>query len=89
MVAEGPEDAQTASRQNLLSLRSQLQAAVGKPGVKMTPETRAHLTESISRIDDALRLQCNGLPFHCSRGDLRPRQMLIASAMSLCAASFD
>jgi hypothetical protein len=50
-----PEDAQTLARQNLTSLRSQLQAAVGKPGVKMTLETRAHLSESISRIDDALK----------------------------------
>ena len=50
-----PEDAQTLSRQNLVALRSQLQAAVGKPGVKMSLETRAHLNESISRIDDALK----------------------------------
>jgi hypothetical protein len=50
-----PEDAQTLSRQNLATLRSQLQAAVAKPGVKMNLETRAHLNESISRIDDALK----------------------------------
>jgi hypothetical protein len=50
-----PEDAQTLSRQNLAALRSQLQAAVAKPGVKMTVETRAYLSESISRIDDALK----------------------------------
>ncbi len=50
-----PEDAQTLSRQNLVALRSQLQAAVAKPGVKMSLETRAHLNESISRIDDALK----------------------------------
>ncbi len=50
-----PEDAQTLSRQNLVALRSQLQAAVAKPGVKMNLETRAHLSESISRIDDALK----------------------------------
>jgi len=50
-----PEDAQTLSRQNLVALRSQVQAAVAKPGVKMTVETRAHLNESISRIDDALK----------------------------------
>jgi hypothetical protein len=53
--AAAPEDAQTLARQNLITLRSQLQAAVGKPGVKMTLETRAHLNESISRIDDALK----------------------------------
>jgi len=50
-----PEDAQTLSRQGLVSLRSQLQAAVTKPGVKMSLETKAHLNESISRIDDALK----------------------------------
>jgi hypothetical protein len=50
-----PEDAQTLSRQNLVALRSQLQAAVAKPGVKTTLETRAHLSESIARIDDALK----------------------------------
>jgi len=50
-----PEDAQTFARQNLVTLRTQLQAAVSKPGLKMTPETRAHLTESVSRIDDALK----------------------------------
>jgi hypothetical protein len=50
-----PEDAQTFSRQNLVALRTQLQATITKPGVKMTPETRAHLTESVSRIDEALK----------------------------------
>jgi hypothetical protein len=50
-----PEDAQTFARQNLVALRTQLQAAVNKPGLKMTPETRAHLTESVSRIDDTLK----------------------------------
>jgi hypothetical protein len=48
-----PEDAQTFARQNLVTLRTQLQAAVSKPGL-MTPETRAHLTECVSRIDDTL-----------------------------------
>jgi len=52
---EAPEDAQTLARQNLIALRSQLQAAVGKSGVQMPVETRAHLDESISRIDDALK----------------------------------
>jgi len=53
--AKVPEDAQTLARQNLTVLRTQLQAALAKPGVKMTLETRAHLNESISRIDDALK----------------------------------
>jgi len=50
-----PEDAQTLSRQNLIALRSQVQAAAGKPGVKMNLETRAHLSESVARIDEALK----------------------------------
>jgi len=50
-----PEDAQTLARQNLVALRGQLQAALAKPGMKTSLETRAHLTESISRIDEALK----------------------------------
>jgi len=50
-----PEDAQTLSRQGLISLRTQLQSALGKPGIKMNVETRAHLSESVSRIDEALK----------------------------------
>jgi len=50
-----PEDAQTLARQNLVTLRSQLQAALARPGVKTSLETRAHLNESISRIDEALK----------------------------------
>jgi hypothetical protein len=57
MVLHGngvPEDAETLARQNLVSLRGQLQA-VTKPGVKMSLETRAHLSESVSSIDEALK----------------------------------
>ena len=50
-----PEDAQTLSRQGLITLRSQLQSALGKPGIRMSVETRAHLSESVSRIDEALK----------------------------------
>ena len=50
-----PEDAQTLSRQGLITLRSQLQSALGKPGIKMSVETRAHLGESVARIDEALK----------------------------------
>ena len=50
-----PEDAQTLSRQGLTSLRSQLQSTLGKPGIKMSVETRAHLSESVARIDEALK----------------------------------
>ncbi len=50
-----PEDAQTLSRQGLVALRAQLQSALGKPGIKMSLETRAHLSESVARIDEALK----------------------------------
>lgn len=50
-----PEDAQTLARQGLVTLRSQLQSAVSKPGIKMNVETRAHLSESVARIDEALK----------------------------------
>ena len=50
-----PEDAQTLARQNLVALRAQLQAALARPGLKTSLETRAHLNESIARIDEALK----------------------------------
>jgi uncharacterized protein DUF4953/uncharacterized protein DUF5117/uncharacterized protein DUF5118 len=50
-----PEDARTLSRQGLVSLKAQLQSAMNKPGVKMALETRAHLSESIARIDEAMK----------------------------------
>ncbi len=53
--ASAPEDARTLSRQNLVSLRSQLQGALARAGVKMSLETRAHLSESVARIDEALK----------------------------------
>jgi uncharacterized protein DUF4953/uncharacterized protein DUF5117/uncharacterized protein DUF5118 len=53
--ASVPEDAQTLSRQGLVALRSQLQSALGKPGIKMSVETRAHLSECVARIDEALK----------------------------------
>ena len=53
--ASVPEDAQTLARQNLVALRSGLQAALGKPGMKMSLETRAHLNESVARIEEALK----------------------------------
>jgi hypothetical protein len=42
-----PEDAETLARQNLVTLRGQLQAAVARTGVKMSLETRAHLSDGI------------------------------------------
>ncbi len=53
--AQAPEDARTLARQNLVSLRGQLQGVLGKQGLKMTLETRAHLSESIARIEEALK----------------------------------
>ena len=50
-----PEDARTLSRQSLVSLRGQLQRTVSKPGLKTSSEVRAHLNESIARIDEALK----------------------------------
>ena len=50
-----PEDAQTLSRQGMITLRGRLQSALGKPGIKMSVETRAHLSESVARIDEALK----------------------------------
>lgn len=50
-----PEDAQTLARQNLVSLRGQLQGFLAKPTLKMTLETRAHLSESVARMDEALK----------------------------------
>jgi hypothetical protein len=50
-----PEDAQMMARLDLTSLQNQLQALASKPGVEMSMETRAHLNESLSRINDALK----------------------------------
>jgi len=58
-----PEDARTMSRQSLVSLRSQLQGAVTKPGLTMTPEVRAHLGESVARIDEALKANMQRMSF--------------------------
>jgi len=49
-----PEDARTLARYNLVNLRSQLQGALVRPGNKSL-EVRAHLSESIARIDEALK----------------------------------
>src|SRR5688572_4444194 len=49
-----PEDARTLARHNLVTLRAQLQGALAKPGIKSV-EVRAHLSESIARIDETLK----------------------------------
>jgi len=53
--ASVPEDARTLSRDNLVSLRRQLRNALATAGLKMTLETRAHLSESIARLDETLK----------------------------------
>jgi hypothetical protein len=50
-----PEDARTLARQTLVTLRGQLQRTVSRPGLTASPEVRGHLSESIARIDEALK----------------------------------
>ena len=50
-----PEDARTLARQSLVTLRGQLQRTVARPGLQTSLEVRAHLNESIARIDEALK----------------------------------
>src|SRR5688572_11917126 len=52
--ASVPEDARTMARHQLVSLRTQLQGALARPG-KKSLEVRAHLSESIARIDETLK----------------------------------
>jgi hypothetical protein len=49
-----PEDARTLARHSLQTLRAQLRAALASGGAAMPLETRAHLTESVARIDESL-----------------------------------
>lgn len=52
-----PEDAATLARYNLTQLRARMQRslAIRSPGMNLT--TRAHLQESMARIDEALKAQ--------------------------------
>jgi hypothetical protein len=50
-----PEDARTLARQSLVSLRGQLDRTLSRPGLNTSLEVRAHLSESIARIDEALK----------------------------------
>ncbi|HEU4796039.1 MAG TPA: zinc-dependent metalloprotease, partial [Pyrinomonadaceae bacterium] len=50
-----PEDARTLARYQLTTLRTQLQSALAKPTLNKSLEVRAHLSESIARIDEALK----------------------------------
>jgi hypothetical protein len=56
-----PEDARTLARHQLVSLRTQLQAALARPGAML--EIRAHLSESIARIDEALKANMSRTAF--------------------------
>ena len=49
-----PEDARTLARHQLITLRTQLQSALARPNGKSL-EVRAHLSESVARIDEALK----------------------------------
>ena len=50
-----PEDARTMARHHLVTLRTQLQGALTRPGNQKSLEVRAHLSESIARIDETLK----------------------------------
>ncbi len=50
-----PEDARTLARHQLVTLRTQLQGALAKPTAQKSLEVRAHLSESVARIDEALK----------------------------------
>ncbi|MBI4469177.1 MAG: zinc-dependent metalloprotease [Acidobacteria bacterium] len=58
-----PEDARTLARQTLVSLRGQLQGALARPGLKSTAEARAHLSESLARVDEALKANAQRTAF--------------------------
>jgi hypothetical protein len=53
--AAAPEDARTLARQSLVTLRGQLQRTASRPGLSTSLEVKAHLAESIARIDEALK----------------------------------
>ena len=50
-----PEDARTMARYHLVSLRTQLQGALTRSAINGSLEVRAHLSESIARIDETLK----------------------------------
>jgi hypothetical protein len=49
-----PEDARTMARHSLQTLRQQLRGTMASAGPGMPVETRAHLSETIARIDESL-----------------------------------
>jgi hypothetical protein len=52
--AATPEDARTLARHFLVSLRRDLQRTLATPGARMPLETRAHLGETLARVNEAL-----------------------------------
>jgi hypothetical protein len=60
---ELPEDARTMARLSLGGLRTQLRGALARPAVKMQVETRAHLQESLARIDEVLAAKAERAAF--------------------------
>ncbi|HET8645221.1 MAG TPA: zinc-dependent metalloprotease, partial [Vicinamibacteria bacterium] len=58
-----PEDARTMARLSLTGLRSQLRGALARPAVKMPVETKAHLQESLARIDEVLAAKAERAAF--------------------------
>ena len=58
-----PEDARTLARQSLVTLRGQLQRTAAKPGLNTSLEVRAHLNESIARIDETLKASMSRTAF--------------------------
>jgi len=60
---EPPEDARTMARLSLEGLRSQIRGALARPGLKTPVETRAHLDETLGRIDQALKASAQRTAF--------------------------
>jgi hypothetical protein len=60
---ELPEDARTMARLSLTGLRSQLRGALARPAVKMPVETKAHLQESLARVDEVLSAKAERAAF--------------------------
>jgi hypothetical protein len=58
-----PEDARTMSRAGLRSLAEQLRSTLGKDELTMRDETRAHLEESLARVDEALAARAQRAAF--------------------------
>ena len=58
-----PEDARTMARLSLTGLRTQIRGALARPAVKMPVETKAHLQESLARIDEVLSAKAERASF--------------------------